>query len=478
MPRLGVAATYTDNIRLATRGSEQSDFVTQLTPELSVIANSRRMNGRLDYAMENLSYARAKGDLTTNHQLAAIAQGELVSRLFFVDARASISQQAVSPFGPQSLDSLSLTDNRTDVRTLSVSPYFRHSFGQEAAGEVRFRRSMVDTDTKGLVADRTDQYILALQSGPSFKTIGWGVNYSHQDLSYPGSGPIEFETVSTDVRYKLSPKVGLLGTIGHERNTYVSIAEKPEGAFWLAGVSWTPSARTYLQAQAGNRFFGRTYALTSSHRTRRSVWSLSYNEEISSTAAQFTVPASISTADFLNSLWKTSIPDEQARQQVVDTFIRDTGLPPTLSQQVNTITNRVFLQKNLQASLALSHSKSTLVVTLFHTTREAQSEVQADSSLTSSAAMGTDVRQRGGSAMWNWRISPRTSANISASYSGARSLTTARKDKHRDVRIALVNQMRPKLRAALELRRQFQESNQVARDVRETAVTASILASF
>ena len=61
--------------------------------------------------------------------LSALANLEAVENFFFIDARASISQQFLSPFGPTPTDLSTATSNRTNVTTLGVSPYIRGAFG-------------------------------------------------------------------------------------------------------------------------------------------------------------------------------------------------------------------------------------------------------------------------------------------------------------------------------------------------------------
>ncbi|WP_158590475.1 TIGR03016 family PEP-CTERM system-associated outer membrane protein [Noviherbaspirillum cavernae] len=479
-PALDIAETYTDNLRLSPSGSATSDFVTQISPGIAIAGTGRGLHVKADYVMQNLAYARERSGISTNHMLNARANAELVEELFFLDGKAAISQQNVSPFGPQTNSNLNLTDNRADVRTWNVSPHLRHRFGQTATAQLRYTRDAVDTSTGSLLDTESDRVLFNLNSGPAFKSLGWGVQYSNQKTHYSDAATLEMEEIALNLRYLISPRFSLTTSVGHEDNNYLSIGEQPSGYFWSAGFVWTPSERTSITASAGRRFYGASYSLAASHRTRNTVWSVGYHEDITTTQSQFAVPMTIDTAGFLNQLWKSSIPDSETRAQVVDAFIRSTGLPASLAQAVNTFTNRVFLQKTAQASVALNSAKNTLVLSLFNTRRDGQSTQAIDNALlgAANALLEDNTRQFGANAVWNWRLSSRTSLNFGAGYTRAHSISTGRRDNDKSFRLALVRQFQPRLKGVIEYRRLRHASSESNSDFRENAITASLLMGF
>lgn len=278
----------------------------------------------------------------------------------------------------------------------------------------------------------------------------------------------------------ISPRFSLNATSGYEKNNYLSIGGAPEGSFWTAGFTWAPAERTNITASAGRRFFGSTYALKASHRTRKTAWNLSYSEDITSTRDQFLLPATIDTADFLNQLWTSSIPDPAMRQQIVDAFIRDAKLPASLSDSINYFTNRYFLQKRLQASVALNGIKNTLVLSMFNTLREAQTAQEMDSTLlgSNSLALNDETRQTGANLLWNWRITPRTSSNMNVGYAKTISLSTDREENTKSIRFGLTRKFQPKLNGSLDFRHIQRDSNLSGSDYRENAITASLNMRF
>lgn len=476
LPGIDLKETYTDNLGLASAGAEKSDFVTEVSPRIAVSGEGQRLKLNAMYALRHFEYARDGGS-TTLHQLSAAANAELLDKLFFVDGRASLSPQNISAFGPQVAERGNPTDNRAEVRTYSLSPYLRHRFGSTASTELRYTYDSVNTDAGGgLLDSQSDRISLRMDSGPAFRTINWSLQYDDQRIDYDNSAPVDMRTLSGSLRYLLSPRVSLNATTGYEKHSYVSMDEKPEGAFWSLGASWMPTERTDITASAGKRYFGNTFSLATSHRTRGTAWTLGYHEDITTARSQFQVPVTIDTSAFLNQLWSASIPDPAVRQQFVDAFIREMGLASTLSQPVNSFTNRVFLQKSIQASMAVTGARNTLVFGLFRTVREPQSPQETNAVVP--GILEGETKQVGAQASWNWRITSRTHANVGAGYSRVTSRTTDRKDEQRTLSIGLTRQFQPKVSGGVELRRLEQKTNLGRADIRENAITAFLSMNF
>src|SRR5204862_37892 len=150
--------------------------------------------------------------------------------------------------------------------------------------------------------------------------------------------------VSADLRYALTPRFGFIGTVGYENYDYLFIGEKPEGNFWSGGIFWQPSNLTSLTFSVGERFYGRTKALDFSHQSRWFLWSAHYSEDITSARENFLVPNFNAAALNDSPLLKQRYPDDLERARLINEFITLTG--------TNFITNRIFLEKRFDASVA------------------------------------------------------------------------------------------------------------------------------
>ncbi len=478
-PRLSLLETYTDNVTLASRGNEKSDFITQINPGVSLTGNGARLKVNANYTMQNLFYANESSPSRTVHQLSSGANATLIKNFFFLDSTANISQQNISLLGPLTTNNENITNNRTTVKTYSISPYIRHNFSDFASSQARYTHNAVYTGVEGQSGSQSDRILFSLTSGSAFRTLGWGLNYNRQKIGGLGTSGVN-EQYTGNLRYRVSSKFSLTGTSGYQKFSYISTTGKSAGSSWTAGLVWTPTQRTNITANTGQSFFGTTYTLSASHRTRRSTWSLNYNQSITTTRDQFLIPATVDTAGFLNQLWTSNIPDPILRQQTVDAFIQDNGLSASIFDPINLLTNRFFLQKRLQATVALSGARNTLVLSTFHTLREAQTSSVADSVLfgTSNSTLNNDTKQIGGSALWNWQIGSRTTANIGAVYTKARTLDTDITNDTKTFNAGLTRLIQPKLNGALKFRHVERSSNLIGGDSRENALIASLTMSF
>jgi uncharacterized protein (PEP-CTERM system associated) len=486
VPRLTLIETYTDNVTLAERGHEKSDFITQINPGISLSGTGARLKVNVNYTMQNLFYANESNRNRTVHQLNAKENAELIKNFFFLDSSANISQQNISLLGPLTTNNENITNNRTTIKTYSISPYIRHNFSNFASTQARYTHNAVYADTGGLSGSQSDNILLSLTSGSAFRTLGWGLNYNKQKIDRLGtsigglSTSVENERYTGNLRYRVSSKFSLTGTSGYQKFTYKSTTGKSAGAFWTAGFVWTPAERTNITANTGKAFFGTTYTLMGSHRTRRSAWSLNYNQNITTTRDQFLIPATTDTANFLDQLWTSNIPDPIMRQQTVDAFIRDNGLSASVFDPINFLTTQFFLQKRLQASVALSGARNTLVLSIFHMLREPQTLGDANDVLlgTNNLTLNSNTKQIGGNALWSWKVTPRTNVNIGAIFIRSNILATGREDETKTFRIGLTKQIQPKLNGSVNLRHVERTSNQIGSEYRENAIIASLLMSF
>jgi uncharacterized protein (PEP-CTERM system associated) len=479
-PSLAVRETYTDNVRLTSSEKARSDFITDISPGISVTGTSPRLKLRASYAPHYIKYLNDPQGSTLAQRFEGSTNAELVEQLFYFDGTASVGQQNISPLGPQPVDNTNVAGNRTTVRTYSASPYLRHSFGSTAAGEVRYARSATSSGESSLGYGHNDMFRLNLDSGPAFRTLGWDVRHTKQ--KYANSSIPSTDSTSTmgSLRYMVTPQFHLIATGGHEKYQYDSIGPATSGASYSGGFSWRPTERTRIAASVGKRFFGRTYSLDSNVRSRSTVWQLTYNEDITTTQAQAAAQAqtNTSTSDFLNQLFMSSIPDPAARQQAVDRFILSTGLPANLSRSTNFLSNQFFLQKTARASVALTGARNTLVFAVFNTNREAQTAYDAALSGFGSTALGSNTRQRGVDVVWNWRLTPFTSANFNTAYSRTQLTSTDAASTTKLARMTIATRLRPNLDGAVELRRQMQDSEVAAGSYVENAVSAFVSMRF
>jgi uncharacterized protein (PEP-CTERM system associated) len=480
IPQLNLRETYSDNLRL---GSGGSDFVTQINPGILLTGIGPRFKLNTNYTMNNLIYAEHSNLTRMRHQLNARGTAELMEDFFFVDGMAAISQQNISLSGPQAIDNVNVTGNRADVRTFNVSPYIRHRFKNFASTELRYAHNIVSSNANLLRNSQADSFFARVNSGTDFGKLHWGLSYSNNMIHFDRTGrTVELERSIGSLRYMFTPRFGLTATGGYERNSFLSIRGSPSSPTWTAGFEWMPSERTNIVANAGKRFFGDTYFAQARHRTRLTTWNFSYTQDIT-TFNQQSMLGGTGITDSLNQLIGAQFPNlhPETIQQNTDILLGPNFSGSFLSP-TNFFTNRLFLQKRLQASVALNGVRNTLVLTGFDMTRQAYSpdDVDADLIGAANAALLRHTRQTGGNALWSYRFSQLTRANLSFAYTRFSFLGTGREDDLRLVSASLTKQfpqILPNLNGTIQYRRNERDSNQGGH-YRENAVIASVNMSF
>lgn len=470
VPTLSVVETYTDNLSLTP--VKQSDWVTQVIPGISIAATGARLKFNATYAPEAIYYARATQNNDVFQRGNALGTAELAKKLLFVDAGTRVDQYNVSLQGPLTTTNVNTTGNRSTVTTYFVGPYLQRDFGSDFRAEARITYSVVRSDdTASLDNSVSNRINLRLASGPAYKLLTWDLAYSKESIDYETRGDTDIEVSNLNVRRLITPTVGVLARGGYEY--YKSgIIPATEGPSWSAGLEWVPSPRTRLAATAGQRFYGNTYALDFRHRTRLTTWSAGYSENITTSRSEFFIPATTSTAGYVDTLFSQRFPDPVARQKAVEDFIARTGLPPSLSEPINVFTTQLFLEKRWSASTGMLGVSNVLIVNVFKQNREG---VAGD--LVLPTAPNASI-QTGTSLLWNWRMTAQNALNLGAAYTRNETPITGEIAYFTYVGLGLTRQFQPRLSGSLSYRLQQNDSNFNGSDYRENAVIATLRMRF
>jgi uncharacterized protein (PEP-CTERM system associated) len=478
-PSVGLTETYTDNVNLERRELAKGQFVTDIAPALSIVDNGPRLKLSAAYQLHYFAYSdqQLPNTATSRHQYQADMKAKLVGDLLFLDAFASRGQQSISAFGPQLSNNFYSSANQTEVSTYRISPYLRHRFGTTADLGIRYTRDSVSSGLGANGDSKGDSLALDLSSGPSFHALGWGVNVRREDLDNSISGKSVSETAQANLRYRLSPSLSLTGSGGYDKYDYDTLGGRTQGKSWSAGFIWTPSPRTSVQASGGRHYFGQTWSLAASHRSRHTVWSINYGDTVTTTRSQFLLPSTIDTASLLNSMFLPTFPDPVERQLAVAAYLRATGLPASLANSVNYFSNRYMRQKQWQASAAFTGAHSSMILSLFDSGRTALSTQQADSALLGSSLTGLNdnTHQQGVTALLNYRLSSRSTANLTLAAVNSDSLSTGIVNNTRTVQLGVSRQFSRRVRAAIDVRHmQGGTGAGTGQNYRENAVAATL----
>jgi len=458
VPALTLTERYTDNFRQESNELKRSQLISELTPSITLSQRGPRLvlDGvaqwrHFDYRDEDL-----RDTVDHSFEYTLTGRGTLRDDFLFVDASASARPNNISAFGPRVEDTPYLAENQAKIKTWRISPFLEQRFGQQARLSVRYTLDRVEGgNVLGFANSNGDSVLASLNSGPVFARIGWGLSHVRQDLQDTINGDTSSETTTANLRYAINPRFGVTATTGYDRYRFQRLGSDTAGRSWALGFDWTPSLRTRISAALGRHFYGQTGTFSLQHRSRRTAWNMAYDDGVTTSREQFLLPAALDTNALLDQLFSSAITDPVLRQQAVDSYIRNNSLPPSLSDNINFLSNRYYRQKSLTGSIAFNLPRTSGLLSLSSSERLALSTQQSDSVLLGSRlnALNDNVRQFGANANLNYRLNSRSSIVGMASWWRSRSITTDLEDTRREFRIGLARQLGRHTRASLDLSR-------------------------
>lgn len=463
-PTLNASSTYTDNVKQSSSNTQDALILTA-TPGFTLRSEgSRRVQASLQYGLTGVK--RFGGDQSDNfyHNLNAAGKAELVQDFLYLDGNARISQELISLLGSPA-DATVNNSNRTTVGTYSISPYVQQRFGTFAFARARYTASGAIFQNNVAANANSNSFTASLNSGTRFTDLNWGLNYLIRKTQNNNAADTTFESVSATTGYALTRQFRVFGTLGRDSNDYLS-ATGTSGSFYSAGFGWAPTRLTSVEASVGERYFGRTYSFSGSHRTRLTRWTLRYSEEVSDISrlttnfndlkgANISCPASAAAVLPSN----PNLIDYLNAGCTVDSLLFGSS-----------VVNGVFVSKLLTGGVTWQLGKADVSVTLSDLTRQYQL-VQAQDR----------VQRASGSIQYH--LMPTITANSSLSFirnsaDGALTGGLARVDDIMLFDMGINRRFADKLYGALTFRHTQRSSNVANADYDENSLTASVNMRF
>lgn len=482
-PSVGASATYSDNANQSAT-NPQDALILSVTPGFTLRSQgSRRVRASVSYGLTGVARFSDDNSTDVNHHLSATGTAELIEDFLFIDGNASISQELISLLGSPA-DAEINDSNRATVGTYSISPYIKKRLGTFANAQARYTTGGAFFENDVASASSVHSLTAGLTSGTQFNDLSWGLNYSIRKADNRDVADTTFERASATVGYALTRKFRVFGTVGEEWNDYPSVTEI-DGTSWSAGFGWSPSRRTSIEASMGERFFGRTYSFSGSHRTRLSQWTVRYSEDVSDITQQFLEASSrifwvcngttlFETPDINPPAGQSSCVGPITAGQLA-LFFSNSGISTSdliAAGLLNVAsTNGIYVIKSLSGGVSWSLSKLNFGLSVFDTTRIYQ------------ILANTEDHTQGITGSVGYRLAPNTSVNgslgltrneVPATLSGG----TDREDNLYTLTLGMNHQFASKLSGALIFRHTQRDSNVADADYEENRLTASVNMRF
>jgi uncharacterized protein (PEP-CTERM system associated) len=416
-PSFRATTTYSDNDGGSSGGTDgvrDRQFITQLSPGLSWFSRSGRVQGSANYALNANYYSRQSEAKTFQNSLAARLTAEAIEDFAFIDATASIAQSAISAFGTQAVgNGFQADNNRTEVRTVSISPYLRGQLGGWANYQARYTVSATSAPDSTQSDSVSRGAGLSLSSANSGAVFGWGLDASSQETEFDGAEPGRTDRLTASLLAR--PVLGLqLGLSGGQESTDL-VGERRSYDNWGYSVRWQPSPRTDFSLSSDRRFFGNAHALSISHRLRRSTFRYNDTRGTTGDANPAGVGQPTSLFQVFDAIFTAQQPDPDLRRQQVLDFIASLGRDPGELVSGGFLTQAVSLQRRQDLSYGWAGRRNSLSVQAFRsrtgTLRDAED----------STTPRNEVLQTG----YSWSASHRLTPWSSLSLTGSRQMTKA-----------------------------------------------------
>jgi uncharacterized protein (PEP-CTERM system associated) len=416
-PSVSVRETYTSNANLGAGGDSQSSFVTSATAALGVSGQGARVQLNGTASVTGNLYL---GDYNTNSndnvfvQANLLGRVEAVEKFFFVEGAVNVSQQYLSPFGPQPSGNIGVTNNRYTTLGLRLSPYIQGVFRGGVTYSLRNDSIWSDPfqvqGVRGTNASYTN--VLTGRLDSPIRTFGWSLDGRAYSTEFTDSSSLTNQIVRGYLNWRPDPQVLLYGIGGYEWNNYA--LTESENAVYGAGGEWRPTERTNVNGNWQNRFFGSSYLAAVTHRNPFTAFNVNASRDISTyPQLLFTLPAGGDVAALVDATFATRIPDPAQRAQAVQQFLAASGLPTTLQSPLNYYTQQVTLYDQQSATFTLIGVRNSTAFTVYNRKNEAVAGATGVV-LPPQFAFGRDNTQRGGSIAYSHRLTPLTNLTATA----------------------------------------------------------------
>lgn len=476
-PNLTIRGTYSDNIGLAPKGRERSDFVAELVPGVRITTNHPRLKLNADYQHQEFYYLDDSSRGRSVDLLRADATWEAIEQLFFVDAQANVSEQAISLFGAQAPSGANVTDNRTELRSFRVSPYIRGAIGNRTNYELRYVLTDTSSDAAAISRARTEEQRASINTAVT-STVGLGFSYDHSNSMLRGNSrePERDRTIErylVTLSYAPEEHFRVFGSLGQEKSNFFGDGKfrRTEGY----GFSWSPTPRTSLNAQRDRRFFGVGHSFEIAHRMPSSAISVAWVRDVSSLADLVLEPVGGNLRTVLSDALTRRFPEPAQRNLAVQSLLNVLGLTGNELLLLPTLSDRIFTSRSLTATYAVSGGVNTLTLIVARSDRRA---ISTGESVLDDFAGDRDVRTQTFGINWSHTLSSVTTLTAAVTQLRSTGLgEAAESSRTTSATVGSYHRLSPRTSASLDLRHVLFRGS-VRDDYRENAIVASLFYAF
>lgn len=407
-PFVSADGTYTDNVNLA--ANKKADFITRLSPGITVHGEGGRFSGNLNYQWQRYSYAEQSARSNQQRSLAAKGKLELVEQWLFLEGSHNISQQSVSALGTQSVGNELINANRSETASYSISPYIQGRLGGVADYQLRYSGTHTRSDAGALsgAAATTRSWSGRLSGATTLSLLGWNLNADQQVVHNSNNFDTRSEHVLGGLTYHIDPQLRVQVRVGRESDNFTSVVRQSRTTSGM-GVDWAPTERTSISLKKDRNAAGNAHSIDFSHRTALSAWKFSDSRSVSIPTPQMALSKTGTAYDLLYLQLASAIPDPVERAAETGQQLAQAGIAADAPIFGSLMTSQAFIQRRQQASVALIGVNNTVV---FAFDRGNSERMGAGIGLADDFALNTDIRQSGFNTTWAHKLTPHAALSL------------------------------------------------------------------
>lgn len=469
-----VAETFSDNAGAGRNG--QSDWITEISPTVSIGRMGGRVSGDLNASFRNRIYLQEASRNSSFLSLTGNGKAELIENSLFVDMKALLDRTNLSSFVGRAQWDDSNTSSRSETRYVSFSPYWvMHPGGSgDLQASVRYSGEALSYGS-GMRSQGRNALTANLSDPTAGELVGWSLDYNRSAHSYRnGGGDATDTSLQGTLTFNVAPQFSLRGIVGTETNNYRTGSEE-RGTITGYGFSWHPTPRTNIDGTYRNRQYGDTYDFKFTHRRTSSAFDLSYKQDINSSFQSATNTIGSYYYELFSSSLLAQFPDPVQRDQAVRDLMTALGIP-TQGVFGNFASNAFFMEKRLQAGVSLIGVRNTLALNAYRSERQRANPALVTSPNDDFAA-NDHIESRGATLSLSHRLTPVSGLNAALFWSRSEGSGAgrARSGRHNGLTIGYTTQLNPQSSFTVHLRRQNSEGDN---KFTENSIKASLSRSF
>lgn len=285
-PEVQLNQYFSDNALLAPSPQKQSEWITEILPTLTYEKQDEKSTYTLGYQLHGLYYAKnTQPDKIYNRGFLHVDQKLKRDRLkFLIDGR--YTQEILFPQS-RTFNNLRTNDIRTQVGAFQFGPDIKTAIGPDVKNELQIRYGQTQYISQDIPHSQDWYAVGKLRSDDLWQKVKAELQYRYRNTKQ--SNRIEAETISLNaiLTYLISTRFSLLFQAGYEDSENLdNVQQNLDGFVWFAGISYRPTRRTQMSVQRGERSFGKSTIFSASTFRRRHRVSVTYNEDITTSARE------------------------------------------------------------------------------------------------------------------------------------------------------------------------------------------------